>query len=96
MSKSLLALLAIVILETSALAVEKIRMGFPHLAAPFVPLAIADRRGFFQDEGLRGRFIRINPAIDEVKKSAKRSARFRYRKLRISRFLKKRSGSLEL
>ena len=63
MSKNLLALLAIVILETSALAVEKIRMGFPDLAAPFVPLAIADRRGFFQDEGLRGEFIRINPAI---------------------------------
>jgi NitT/TauT family transport system substrate-binding protein len=62
-SKNLLALLAIVILETSALAVEKIRMGFPDLAAPFVPLASADRRGFFQDEGLRGEFIRINPAI---------------------------------
>ena len=71
MSKNLLALLAIVILETSALAVEKIRMGFPDLAAPFVPLAIADRRGFFQDEGLRGEFIRINPAIDELKKLGK-------------------------
>jgi ABC-type nitrate/sulfonate/bicarbonate transport system substrate-binding protein len=57
MRKNLLALLAIVILETSALAVEKIRMGFPDLAAPFVPLAIADRRGFFQDEGLGGEFI---------------------------------------
>lgn len=63
MRKSLLALLAIVILETSALAVEKIRIGFPDLAAPFVPLAIADKRGFFQEEGLQGEFIRINPAI---------------------------------
>ena len=63
MRKSLLALLAIVVLETSALAVEKIRIGFPDLAAPFVPLAIGDKRGFFQEEGLQGEFIRINPAI---------------------------------
>ena len=33
------------------------------LAVPFVPLAIADRKGFFQEEGLQGEFIRINPAI---------------------------------
>ena len=63
MRTSLLALLAILVLETSAFAVEKIRIGFPDLAAPFVPLAIADKRGFFQDEGLQGEFIRINPAI---------------------------------
>jgi NitT/TauT family transport system substrate-binding protein len=61
--KSLLALLAILVLETSALAVEKIRIGFPDLAATFVPLAIADKRGFFQEEGLQGEAIRINPAI---------------------------------
>jgi NitT/TauT family transport system substrate-binding protein len=63
MRKSLLALLAILVLKTSAFAVEKIRIGFPDLAAPFVPLAIADKRGFFQEEGLQGEFIRINPAI---------------------------------
>jgi len=63
MRKSLLVLLAIVVLETLAFAVEKIRIGFPDLAAPFVPLAIADKRGFFQEEGLQGEFIRINPAI---------------------------------
>jgi len=63
MRKSLLALLAILILETPALAVEKIRIGFPDLAAPFVPLAVGDKRGFFQEEGLQGEFIRINPAI---------------------------------
>ena len=63
MRTSLLALLAILVLERSAFAVEKIRIGFPDLAAPFVPLAIADKRGFFQDEGLQGEFIRINPAI---------------------------------
>jgi NitT/TauT family transport system substrate-binding protein len=63
MRKSLLALIAIVVLETSAFAVDKIRIGFPDLAATFVPLAIADKRGFFQEDGLQGEFIRINPAI---------------------------------
>ncbi|HEY3168142.1 MAG TPA: ABC transporter substrate-binding protein, partial [Candidatus Binatia bacterium] len=41
----------------------KIRIGFPDLAAPFVPLAIGDKRGFFQEEGLQGEFIRMNPAV---------------------------------
>jgi len=56
-------LLAVFILDASAFAADKIRAGFPDLAAPFVPLAIADKRGFFQEEGLQGEFIRINPAI---------------------------------
>ena len=63
MTKSALALLAILVFETSAFAVDKIRIAFPDLAAPFVPLAIGDKRGFFQEEGLQGEFIRINPAI---------------------------------
>lgn len=63
MTKSLWALLAILVFETSVFAVDKIRIGFPDLAAPFVPLAIGDKRGFFQEEGLQGEFIRINPAI---------------------------------
>jgi len=63
MRKSLLALLAVLVLETSVFAVDKIRIGFPDLAAPFVPLAIGDKRGFSHEEGLQGDFIRINPAI---------------------------------
>ena len=63
MRNRLLMLLAVFILDASAFAADKIRVGFPDLAAPFVPLAIADKRGFFQEEGLQGEFIRINPAI---------------------------------
>jgi len=63
MRNRLLVLLAIFVLDTSAFAADKIRIGFPDLAAPFVPLAIGDKRGFFQEEGLQGEFIRINPAI---------------------------------
>jgi NitT/TauT family transport system substrate-binding protein len=63
MQNRLLVLLAIFILDTSAFAADKIRIGFPDLAAPFVPLAVGDKRGFFHEEGLQGEFIRINPAI---------------------------------
>ena len=49
MRNRLLVLLAIFILDTSAFAADKIRIGFPDLAAPFVPLAIGDKRGFFQE-----------------------------------------------
>ena len=56
-------LLAGFILQPSVHAADKIRIGFPDLAAPFVPLAIGDKRGFFREEGLQGEFIRINPAI---------------------------------
>jgi NitT/TauT family transport system substrate-binding protein len=63
MRKSLLALLAIVILETSALAVEKIRIGVPELNAQFLPLALAEKRSYFKEDGLQGEIIRINPTI---------------------------------
>jgi ABC-type nitrate/sulfonate/bicarbonate transport system substrate-binding protein len=62
-NKVRVALFAVLILQTSAYATDKIRIGFPDLAAPFIPLAIGDKRGFFQEEGLQGEFIKINPAI---------------------------------
>jgi len=50
-------------LSGSAQAADKIRIGFPDLAAPFVPLAIADKRNFFQEEGIQAETIRMNPAV---------------------------------
>ena len=50
-------------LYASAQAADKIRIGFPDLAAPFVPLAIADKRNFFQEEGIQAESIRMNPAV---------------------------------
>jgi NitT/TauT family transport system substrate-binding protein len=63
MKKTLLALLVFFAFPASGHAADKIRFGFPDLAATFVPLAIADKRGFFQEEGLQGEFIRINPGV---------------------------------
>ena len=63
MFKILGALLSIFVLHTSAHGADKIRIGFPDLAAPFVSLAVGQKRGFFQDEGFQPEFIRMNPAI---------------------------------
>ncbi len=57
------ALLAVFLLHASVHAADKIRIGFPDLAAQFVPLPLGEKRGFFQEEGLQAEFIRIRPAI---------------------------------
>ena len=63
MDKIFTALFAIFIFQASTHAAEKIRIGFPDLAAPFVPLAVGQQRGFFQEEGLQAELIRMNPTI---------------------------------
>jgi NitT/TauT family transport system substrate-binding protein len=55
--------LAGLLLQVSVDAADKIRIGFPDLAATFVPLAVGEKRGFFQEQGIQTEFIRINPAI---------------------------------
>jgi NitT/TauT family transport system substrate-binding protein len=63
MKKTLLALLTLFLLHASVHAADKIRVGFPDLAAPFLSLPLAQKKGFFQEEGLQAEFIRINPTI---------------------------------
>jgi ABC-type nitrate/sulfonate/bicarbonate transport system substrate-binding protein len=63
MKKIFLALLTFFFLCASVHAADKIRIGFPDLAAPFVPLAVGEKKGFFQEQGIQAEFIRINPAI---------------------------------
>jgi NitT/TauT family transport system substrate-binding protein len=63
MHKIFAVLLATFVFQASVHAADKIRIGFPDLAAPFVPLAVGQQRGFFQEEGFQAEFIRINPAI---------------------------------
>jgi NitT/TauT family transport system substrate-binding protein len=63
MRKSLLALLAIFLLHTWAQATDKIRIGVPELNAQFAPLALAEKKGFFKEDGLQGEIIRINPTV---------------------------------
>jgi len=48
MLKILGALLSIFVLPTSVHAADKIRIGFPDLAAPFVSLAVGQKRASFK------------------------------------------------
>jgi NitT/TauT family transport system substrate-binding protein len=62
-----IAWLAIVFLCGSVQAADKIiRIGFPDLAAQFVPLPLGEKRGFFKEEGVQGEFIRIRPAVSSA------------------------------
>ena len=66
MKKIFVALLTVFFLRTSVDAAEKVRIGFPDLAAQFLPLPLGEVKGFFQEEGLQAEFIRIRPAISSV------------------------------
>jgi sulfonate transport system substrate-binding protein len=57
------SLLVIFFLAASVHAADKIRIGFPDLAAQFVPLPLGEKRGFFRQEGLQVEFIRVKPAV---------------------------------
>lgn len=60
------ALLCLIVLHTAVEAADKIRLGFPDLAAQFVPLPLAEKRDFFKEQGLQAEFIRIRPAISSA------------------------------
>ena len=66
MIKILGALLCIFVLHASVHAADKIRIGFPDLAAQFVPLPLGEMKGFFKEEGLQAEFIRIRPAVSSA------------------------------
>ncbi len=66
MKKIFLALLAVFVLRPSVDAADKIRIGFPDLAAQFLPLPLGEVKGFFHEEGLQAEFISIRPAISSA------------------------------
>ena len=61
MNQVFVACFAILVFQASVHAADKIRIGFPDMAAQFVPVALAQKRGFFEEEGLQAEFIRISP-----------------------------------
>ena len=63
MLKSFGVLFFVFVLLDSLEAAEKLRFGFPDLAAQFIPLPLAEKRDFLKEQGLQGEFIRIRPAI---------------------------------
>ena len=63
MKKFLGALLVVFLFHSSVNAADKIRIGVPELNAQFLPLALGEKRGFFQEDGLQAEIIRINPTV---------------------------------
>src|SRR5262245_1481758 len=63
MMKDILASLIILLLNNSTEAADKIRIGVPEFNAQFLPLAVAEKRGFFKEDGLQSEIIRINPTV---------------------------------
>jgi NitT/TauT family transport system substrate-binding protein len=63
MMRIILALLTILLLYNSTQAADKIRIGVPEFNAQFLPLAVAEKRGFLKEDGLQGEIIRINPTV---------------------------------
>jgi len=56
-----IACLIIFLLCSSSHAADKLRFGFPDLAAQFIPLPLAEQRGFFKEEGLQGNLFGSGP-----------------------------------
>jgi ABC-type nitrate/sulfonate/bicarbonate transport system substrate-binding protein len=63
MMKIILASLIILLLHNSTRAADRIGIGVPEFNAQFLPLALAEKRGFFREDGLQGEIIRINPTV---------------------------------
>jgi NitT/TauT family transport system substrate-binding protein len=63
MMRIILASLTILLLYNSTQAADKIRIGVPEFNAQFLPLAVAEKRGFLKEDGLQGEIIRINPTV---------------------------------
>ena len=65
MVRILYVALGVLVLHASVDAAD-LRFGFPDLAAQFLPLPLAEKRDFLKEQGLRGEFIRIRPAISSA------------------------------
>lgn len=62
MDKSLAGLITIFLLQTSAFAADRIRIDYPGPAAQFIPLPLAQNKGFLKQEGLDAEIIQMRSA----------------------------------
>ena len=63
MRKIFTALFTIFVLQCSAHAADKIRIGVPAIVVQFASLPLGAKRGFFQDAGLQAEFIQMSPTV---------------------------------
>src|SRR5262245_15309842 len=59
MRRILAVLLAVIFLQTSVHAADKIRIGVPQFAVQFITLPLAEKRGFLKEEGFEAEIIWI-------------------------------------
>jgi ABC-type nitrate/sulfonate/bicarbonate transport system substrate-binding protein len=63
MGNIFVVLLTIILLQNSAQAADKLRIGFSELIASYSTLPLAQMRGFLQEEGLQAEFIRMGATV---------------------------------
>jgi ABC-type nitrate/sulfonate/bicarbonate transport system substrate-binding protein len=63
MGNIFMVLLTIILLQNSAQAADKLRIGFSELIASYSTLPLGQKRGFLQEEGLQAEFIRMGAAV---------------------------------
>ena len=63
MTQVFMIFFTLLVFHASAHAVDKIKIGVPELNAQFLPLALAEKKGFLREDGLQGEVIRINPTV---------------------------------
>jgi ABC-type nitrate/sulfonate/bicarbonate transport system substrate-binding protein len=61
MKKIFGALVAFLVLHAPTDAADKIRIGYPAPIANFLTLPLAQKRGFFKEQGLDAEIVRIRP-----------------------------------
>jgi ABC-type nitrate/sulfonate/bicarbonate transport system substrate-binding protein len=63
LAKFFVILLALFVVHASAQAADKVRVAFPSPAAQFIPLALAQSKGFLKMEGLDAELIQMAPPL---------------------------------
>src|SRR4029453_335896 len=63
MTRVFWSVLALILLEASVHAAEKIKIGYPDAPATFLSLPLGQKAGFFQKEGIQADLIRIRSTV---------------------------------
>lgn len=63
MGNIFVVLITIILLQNSAQAADKLRIGFSELIASYSTLPLAQKKGFLQEEGLQAEFIRMGATV---------------------------------
>src|SRR4029453_1041427 len=63
MTRVFWSVLALILLDASVHAADKIKIGYPDASATFLSLPLGQKAGFFQKEGIQADLIRIRSTV---------------------------------